>query len=86
MGWDTPWAEAESHGALPAHFRRIPVTVDPKLAAALVHARRRFPGAPAARILRELALEGAEALERERWPRATLMRFLASVHELLTSG
>ena len=65
MGWDAPWVEAESNAALPARFRRIPVALDPELADALARARRRFPGAPAARIIRELALEGAQAVERK---------------------
>ena len=65
MSWDAPWAEADSRAALPARFGRIPVPLDPELAAALALAGRVFPGAPAARVIRELALKGAEALAGE---------------------
>ncbi len=51
---------------VPSHVERIPVTTDPELIAALERLERHFRGAPAARIIHELALKGAEATERER--------------------
>lgn len=51
---------------MPTRFQRIPVTNDPALADALARVDRHFPGTPAARIVHDLALKGAEALEREQ--------------------
>lgn len=42
------------------------MTSDPELAAALARVRPHFAGAPAAKIVRDLALKGAESLEREQ--------------------
>jgi hypothetical protein len=50
---------------VPTRHPRIPVTRDPELAAALARVEHRFAGAPAARIVHDLAIKGAEALGRE---------------------
>jgi hypothetical protein len=54
---------------MPTPYRRIPVTSDPELADALARVERHFAGAPAATIVRELAIKGAEAVEREQQER-----------------
>ncbi len=46
--------------------RRILVTSDPELAAGLARVEPHFAGAPAAKIVRDLALKGAETMEREQ--------------------
>jgi hypothetical protein len=51
---------------MPTQHPRIPVTNDPELADALGRVEHYFPDAPTARIVRELALKGAEAIEREQ--------------------
>lgn len=51
---------------MPTRHRRIPVTNDPELAEALARVEHHFAGAPAAKIVRDLALRGARDLERER--------------------
>ena len=51
---------------MPTRHRRIPVTNDPELAAALGRVAAQFSGVPAARVVRDLAIKGAEALEREQ--------------------
>ena len=51
---------------MPTQHPRIPVTNDPELAAALARVEHYFPDAPTARIVRELALKGVEAIEREQ--------------------
>ena len=63
---------------LPARFQRIPVTNDPELAAALARVEGHFRGAPAARIVHDLALKGAEALERERGERGAAVERVAT--------
>ena len=50
---------------MPTRHQRIPVTNDPELADALRRVSRYYADAPAARVVRDLALKGAEALERE---------------------
>jgi len=50
---------------MPTRYQRIPVTNDPELADALRRVSRHYAGTPAARVVRDLALRGAEALERE---------------------
>jgi hypothetical protein len=51
---------------MPTQHPRIPVTNDPELANALRRVEQYFPDAPAARVVRELALKGVEAIEREQ--------------------
>lgn len=51
---------------MPTRYRRIPVTNDPELAEALARVEHHFTGAPAAKIVHDLALRGARDLERER--------------------
>jgi hypothetical protein len=46
--------------------RRISVTCDPEFAEALARVERHFAGTPAAKIVRDLALRGAQELEREQ--------------------
>lgn len=50
---------------MPTRYQRIPVTNDPELADALARVARFYVDAPAARVVRDLAIRGAEALERE---------------------
>lgn len=47
---------------MPTKLRRIAVTEDPELAAALRRASAEFPGLSAAALVKELALRGANAL------------------------
>jgi hypothetical protein len=54
---------------MPTPYRRIPVTSDPELTDALARVERHFVGAPAATIVRELAIKGAEMVEREQQER-----------------
>ncbi len=54
---------------MPTQHPRIPVTNDPELAEALARVEHYFPDAPTARIVRELALKGVEAIEREQHAR-----------------
>jgi hypothetical protein len=51
---------------MPTKHPRIPVTKDPALAEALARVERYFDGAPAARIVHDLAIKGAEALVEEQ--------------------
>lgn len=51
---------------MPTQHPRIPVTNDPEFAEALARIEHYFPDAPAARVVRELALKGVEAIEREQ--------------------
>ena len=51
---------------MPTKYRRIPVTNDPELSDALARVRGQFEGAPTAKVVHDLAVKGAEALERER--------------------
>jgi hypothetical protein len=63
---------------VPTQHPRIPVTNDPELADALARVEHYFPGAPTARIVRELALKGADAIEREQGERsAAIERLIA---------
>jgi hypothetical protein len=64
---------------VPTRHRRIPVTNDPELAEALARVEHLFAGAPAAKILRDLALRGAQDLERERTRRAEAIERLVEV-------
>jgi hypothetical protein len=50
---------------MPTRYRRIPVTSDPQLTDALARVEHHFAGAPTARMVRDLAIKGAEAIERE---------------------
>ena len=51
---------------MPTKHQRIPVTNDPDLTEALRRVEPLFQGAPAARIVHDLAIKGAEAMEREQ--------------------
>jgi hypothetical protein len=61
---------------MPTKHQRIPVTNDPDLADALRRVESHFQGAPAARIVHDLAIKGAEAMEREQDERAKAMEDL----------
>jgi len=50
---------------VPTNHRRIPVTNDPELADALASVELHFPGAPAARLVHDLAIKGAQLVVRE---------------------
>jgi hypothetical protein len=71
---------------VPTRYRRIPVTNDPELADALARVERHFGGAPAARILHDLAIKGAEAVEREQNERAAAIERLVEVSTKRTSS
>jgi hypothetical protein len=63
---------------VPTKHSRIAVVKDPPLAEAIERVRPLFGSAPAARIVHDLALEGAAALgEREAARRAALKRVAA---------
>ena len=51
---------------MPTKHRRIAVTQDEELSDALVHVAGFFAGAPAATVVHDLAVKGAEALIAER--------------------
>ena len=51
---------------MPTKYRRIPVTNDPELADALARVRSQFEGAPTAKVVHDLAVKGAQALELEQ--------------------
>ena len=63
---------------MPTKHRRIPVTKDPELAEALARVAPFFDGAPAARVVHDLAIKGAEALvEEERERKEAIERLVA---------
>ena len=64
---------------MPTRYRRIPVTNDPPLAEALARVERHFDGAPAAKIVHDLAIKGAEAVEREQGDRAQAIERLIAL-------
>jgi predicted transcriptional regulator len=51
---------------MPTKHGRISITNDPELADAVLRARRWFGDAPAATVVRHLALKGVEAVEAEQ--------------------
>lgn len=61
---------------MPTRYQRIPVTNDPELADALARVARFYVDAPAARVVRELAIKGADALEREESERQAAIESL----------
>ncbi len=61
---------------MPTKLRRIAVTVDPRLAAALEVARKELPGKSDAALVKELALRGSRMDESDRSSSA-LARILA---------
>jgi hypothetical protein len=64
---------------VPTRHRRIPVTSDPELTEALARVAPHFADAPAAKIVRDLALKGAEVLEREQSERQEAIERLVDV-------
>ncbi len=63
---------------MPTKHRRILVTKDPQLADALARAEPYFPGAPTATIVHDLAVKGAQALERESQEREQALERLVA--------
>lgn len=64
---------------MPTKHRRIPVTNDPELSDALERVRSRFPGTSTAKVVHDLAVKGAEAIEREQRADAEAIERLAEV-------
>ncbi len=63
---------------MPTPHRRIPVIRDPELNAALSRVARRYPGVSAARLVHDLAIRGAEAIDEDNAaPGAALGRLAA---------
>lgn len=54
---------------MPTKHRRIAVTADPELEAAIAAARQEFGDAPESRLVRDLAIRGARGLEPDRMAR-----------------
>ncbi len=70
MSWDEPGVAPGRYTIhVSSWLERIPVANDRELTAALARVERHFSGAAAARIVHDLALKGAEALELERGER-----------------
>lgn len=51
---------------MPTPWKRIPVTQDPELAEALHRVARYYPEVAQARLVHDLAIKGAEAVDQER--------------------
>ncbi len=51
---------------MPTHWKRIAVTQDPELSEALNRVAPFYPGIAPARLVHDLAVKGAEAVEEER--------------------
>ena len=51
---------------MPTHWKRIAVTQDPELAEALKRVAPFYPDVAPARLVHDLAVKGAEAVEEER--------------------
>jgi hypothetical protein len=64
---------------MPTRHQRIPVTNDPELADALSRTARHFEGAPTARIVHDLAVRGAKAIEREEHERHGAIERLVAI-------
>ena len=64
---------------VPTQHPRIAVTNDPELASALERVEHYFPDAPTARIVHELALRGAEVIEREQTERGDAIERLIAL-------
>jgi hypothetical protein len=62
---------------VPTRHRRISVTNDPELEAAITRARPLLNGAPDATIVRELAIRGAEVLAQDHELRREALKRLA---------
>ena len=64
---------------MPTKYPRISVTNDRELAEALDRVAPHFQGTPMARMVRELALRGADALEQEEAERKAALERLATL-------
>jgi len=63
---------------MPTNWKRVNVTNDPELRDALQRVAPYFRGAPAARVVHDLAVRGAEAVVREHQERdAAIERLVA---------
>jgi len=63
---------------MPTNWKRINVTTDPELTDALKRVAPYFRGAPAARVVHDLAVKGAETVVRENEERdAAIERLVA---------
>jgi hypothetical protein len=63
---------------VPTVHPRIQVTNDPELAEALARVARFYAGKPASQVVRDLAIKGAEAVEREQGERAAAIDRLSA--------
>ena len=64
---------------MPTKHQRIPVTNDPELTEALARVARFYDGQPASRVIRELAIKGAAAVEAENARREEAIEWLIEV-------
>lgn len=78
---------------MPTKHRRIALTADPELEAAIAAARRELGDAPESKLVRELAIRGARDLEPDRiariraelkaegveWPKESMGEYLRRV-------
>ena len=64
---------------MPTRYQRIAVTNDPELAEAVRRVQRYFGDAPAARVVHDLAVKGAQAVESEQRDRTAALERLVSV-------
>ena len=64
---------------MPTHWKRIAVTQDPELTEALDRVAPFYPGVAPARLVHDLAVRGAEAVEDERRRSAALIEELIAL-------
>jgi hypothetical protein len=64
---------------VPTHWKRIAVTQDPELTEALDRVAPFYPGVAPARLVHDLAVRGAEAVEDERRRSAALIEELIAL-------
>ena len=64
---------------VPTKYQRIPVTNDPELAEALARVQPYYAGEPKARVVRNLAIKGAEAVVGEQRNREAALERLVAV-------
>ena len=64
---------------MPTHWKRIAVTEDPELSEALSRVAPFYPGIAQARLVHDLAVKGAEAVEDERRRSAQLIEELIAI-------
>ena len=64
---------------MPTNWKRVNVTCDSALTAALRSVARHFKGAPAARVVHDLAIRGAQELVREHGEREAAVERLVAL-------